>query len=95
MRVRVAFKLNGNDADLARQLEQISGVALDKIAKVAFLRYVDDVIARAEQAKKELEAKGLTPADLQGDVNGHNEVHAVGTVPPPPDAVSGEELSEP
>ena len=51
MRLRIAFKLSGDDADLARQIEHAAGITIDKIAKVAMIRYMDEVINRAKQMK--------------------------------------------
>lgn len=49
MRLRLAFKLHGDEAELARQLSDASGMPVDSIAKLAMQRYMRDVIDRAEQ----------------------------------------------
>lgn len=53
MRLRVAFKLHGEEADLARQIADMAGVPADKIAKLAMQRYMSDLLDRAQAAMKE------------------------------------------
>lgn len=83
MRLRIAFKLHGDEAELARQLEDAAGISIDKIAKVAFQRYVQDVIARAEAMKQQMETQdGLQPSPP-------SPAHSPGTIPSPSDPVPG------
>lgn len=49
MRLRLAFKLHGEEAELARQLADAAQMPVDSIAKLALQRYMRDVIERAEQ----------------------------------------------
>jgi hypothetical protein len=66
VRLRLAFKLHGDEAELARQLSDAAGMPVDSIAKLAMQRYMRDVIDRAEQMMKQ-QAKengsGLQPSD--------------------------------
>ena len=48
MRLRLSFKLHGDEADLARQLADAAQMSVDSIAKLAMQRYMRDVIDRAE-----------------------------------------------
>lgn len=50
MRLRVAFKLHGEEADLARQISKLADVPVDSVAKLAMQRYLNDVLVRAEKA---------------------------------------------
>lgn len=52
MRLRLAFKLHGDEAELARQLSDAAGMPVDSIAKLAMQRYMRDVIDRAEEMMK-------------------------------------------
>jgi len=66
MRLRVAFKLHGEEADLARQISDAVGIPADKIAKLAMQRYMSDLIDRANAAMKEkgnASAAQQTPAE--------------------------------
>ena len=83
MRLRLAFKLHGDEADLARQIADAAGVDVDKIAKLAMQRYLVDVMERATEL-----------ANKQGKSNGQpsetNGINSTGTVSPPPDAISSQ-----
>ena len=61
MRLRLAFKLNGEEAELARQLADAAQMPADRIAKLAMQRYMRDVIDRAEQLmlQQQSTAEGL------------------------------------
>ena len=84
MRLRLAFKLHGDEADLARQIADAAGVEVDRVAKLAMQRYMADVIQRAtELANKQVEKKDGQPSPA-------DPVHAAGTVPPAQDSVSGQ-----
>lgn len=68
MRLRLAFKLHGDEAELARQLSDAAGMSVDSIAKLAMQRYMRDVIDRAEammkqQAKESDSGLQPSPAD--------------------------------
>ena len=94
MRLRLAFKLNGQEADLARYIADASGVDADKIAKLAMQRYMREVISRAEDIQSKIKAGELTLPN-EGDDNGlqssnPDPVHAAGTVQVTPDSVPGE-----
>jgi hypothetical protein len=83
VRLRLAFKLHGDEAELARQISDAAGVDVDKLAKLAMQRYMDDIIKRATEAqKKEANDDRLQPSSS-------DPVLLDGTVPPSSDAVSG------
>lgn len=88
MRLRLAFKLHGEEADLARQLADAAQMSVDSIAKLAMQRYMRDVIDRAEAMMRQQQANevssGLQPSPA-------DPVLSTGTVPPSSDSVSGEE----
>lgn len=67
MRLRLAFKLHGEEAELARQLSDAAQMPVDTIAKLAMQRYMRDVIDRAEQAMREQQTpvNGGTESGLQ------------------------------
>lgn len=91
MRLRLSFKLHGDEADLARQLADAAGMPVDNIAKLAMQRYMRDVIDRAEQMMRAQQSppnEGL-PDGLQSGAA--NPVHAEGTVSPAQDAIPSEE----
>lgn len=85
MRLRIAFKINGDEAELARQLEDAAGISIDKIAKVAFQKYMQDVIARAEAMQQQAERNkdGLQPSHP-------DPVHSPGIVQTSSDPVPSE-----
>jgi hypothetical protein len=83
MRLRIAFKLNGDDADLARQIEHAAGIPIDKIAKVAMVRYMDEVINRAKQMKDEQDGRQPStspPLDSDGTVSSPSDAVSCATV---------------
>lgn len=53
MRLRLAFKLHGDEADLARKIAESAGIPVDRIAKLAMQRYMQDVITRAVERMKD------------------------------------------
>lgn len=61
MRLRLAFKLHGEEAELARQLADAAQMPVDSIAKLAMQRYMRDVLDRAEQMmlQQQRTAEGL------------------------------------
>lgn len=63
MRLRLAFKLHGEEADLARQVASAAGIEADKIAKLAMQRYLRDVIERAEAMAKAAQEGGNNAAE--------------------------------
>lgn len=89
MRLRLAFKLNGEEAELARQLADAAQMPADKIAKLAMQRYMRDVIDRAEQMMRQQPQPSEVSSGLQpGD---SDPVQSEGIVSPASDAVSSEE----
>lgn len=80
MRLRLAFKLHGDEAELARQIADAAGIEADKIAKLAMQRYMADVIDRAEKMAKQVKETDNEPSNS-------DPVHAAGTVPPASDPV--------
>lgn len=89
MRLRLAFKLNGEEAELARQLADAAQMPADKIAKLAMQRYMRDVIDRAEQMMRQQPQPSEVSSGLQSSDS--DPVQSEGTVPPASDAVSSEE----
>lgn len=88
MRLRVAFKLHNEDADLARQISDAAGIEPDKLAKVALQVYMRNVLQQAEEmmAKRAATQEGET----DGQPSNTDAVLSTGTLSPTPDAVSGE-----
>jgi len=74
MRLRLAFKLHGEEADVARQIADAAGVEVDKLAKLALQRYLRDVLERASQLQAEGEKGNGQPSPTNAD-------DAPGTVP--------------
>lgn len=50
---RVSFKLRGDNAEAALKFANEVGQPLDKIAEIAFFKYINDVLDRAEKMAKE------------------------------------------
>jgi hypothetical protein len=83
MRLRLAFKLHGDEADLARQIADAAGIEVDRVAKLAMQRYMADVIQRAtELANQQVEKQDGQPSPT-------DPVHAAGTLSDSPDPVPG------
>jgi hypothetical protein len=89
MRLRLAFKLHGEEADLARQIAEAAGVDADKIAKLAMQRYMADVIDRATKLTEQ--SRGSN----NGQSSPADPVYSPGTVPESSDPVSGETSGQP
>ena len=89
MRLRLAFKLNGEEAELARQLADAAQMPADKIAKLAMQRYMRDVIDRAEEMMKQQSNASEVSSGLQPSAA--DPVQSEGTIPPASDTVSSEE----
>jgi hypothetical protein len=68
MRVRVNFTISGTDGDSVLSFANTVGQPVDKIAKVAFIQYINKVLKKAEEL--EAAASKETPS---GD---GNTVHA-------------------
>ena len=87
MRLRLSFKLNGEEAELARQLADAAKIPADRIAKLAMQRYMRDVIDRAESLMKQQSTEvssGLQSSDS-------DPVQSTGTVSDVPDSVPSQE----
>jgi hypothetical protein len=89
MRLRLAFKLHGDEADLARQIAEAAGVDADRIAKLAMQRYMADVLDRATKLTEQ------SRNNNNGQPSNTDPVHATGTVSDVPDSVSGETPGQP
>lgn len=59
MRLRLAFKLHGEEAGIARQIADAAGVDVDKLAKLAMQRYLSDVLDRATKMAEEAKRSGV------------------------------------
>lgn len=87
MRLRLSFKLNGEEAELARQLADAAQMPADRIAKLAMQRYMRDVLDRAESLMKQQSneaSDGLQSSDS-------DPVQSTGTVSDVPDSIPSEE----
>lgn len=90
MRLRLAFKLHGDEAELARQLADAAQMSVDSIAKLAMQRYMRDVIDRAEEMMRQQQpsvnevSSGLQPSAT-------DPVLSTGVVSATPDPVSSQE----
>lgn len=89
MRLRLAFKLNGEEAELARQLADAAQMPADKIAKLAMQRYMRDVMDRAEQMMRQQSTASEVSSGLQSSDS--NPVQSTGTVSDVPDSIPREE----
>lgn len=89
MRLRLSFKLNGEEAELARQLADAAQMPADRIAKLAMQRYMRDVIDRAEEMMRQQPQPTEVPSGLQS--SNPDPVHTAGTVSDIPDTVPREE----
>lgn len=56
MSKRVSFKLRGENEKAALSFANQVGQPLDKIAEVAFFKYVNDVLTRAEEMARQAAA---------------------------------------
>ncbi len=89
MRLRLAFKLHGDEAELARQIADAAGIEADKVAKLAMQRYMREVLERAEEmAKQTRENQGGQPSPA-------DPVHADRIVSSSPDSLSGQASGQP
>lgn len=90
MRLRIAFKLHQEEADLARQLADAAQMSVDSIAKLAMQRYMRDVIDRAEAMMRQQQ---LSPSEASSGLQPSpaDPVLPTGTVSATPDSVSGQE----
>lgn len=86
MRLRLAFKLHGEEAELARQISDAAGIEVDKIAKLAMQRYMQEVMQRAYQMKLASEQERTN-----GQPSNADDVHFTGVVPPAQDSVPSQE----
>lgn len=86
MRLRLAFKLHGEEADLARQIADVSGISADRIAKLAMQRYMRDVLERAQSLSNQLPKE-----ETDGQPSATDIVHPAGTVSDVPDPVPSQE----
>lgn len=84
MRLRIAFKLHGEEAELARQISAASGVHVDAVAKLAMQRYMKEVMTKATELAKQYEEEQARER--------LNEVHPAGTVPSTSDSVPSQAL---
>lgn len=90
MRLRLAFKLHGEEAELARQLADAAQMSADSIAKLAMQRYMRDVLDRAEtmmraqQQQSNEVTSGLQPSAA-------DPVQSAGTISDASDPVPSQE----
>ena len=89
MRLRLSFKLNGEEAELARQLADAAKIPADRIAKLAMQRYMRDVIDRAESLMKQQSTANEVSSGLQSSDS--DPVQSTGTVSDVPDSVPSQE----
>jgi hypothetical protein len=93
MRLRLAFKLHGQEAELARYLADAAGVEVDKVAKLAMQRYMREVFSRAEEMQKQVKDGTLILPSSEGDLDVRlqsseaDSVHLDGAVPSSQDTV--------
>ncbi len=91
MRLRVAFKLHGEEADLARQLADAANITPDKIAKLAMQRYMSEVLYRAEALMKQVQ-QSTDEVSLDGrQPSPADTVQLAGTVSDAQDSVPSQE----
>lgn len=90
MRLRLAFKLHGEEAELARQLSDAAQMSVDTIAKLAMQRYMRDVIERAEAMMRQQQ---LSPSEASSGLQPSpaDPVLPAGAVPATSDSVSSQE----
>ena len=89
MRLRLSFKLNGEEAELARQLADAAQMPADRIAKLAMQRYMRDVIDRAESLMRQQSTESEVSSGLQPSDS--DPVQSTGTVSDVPDSVPSQE----
>lgn len=89
MRLRLAFKLNGEEAELARQLADAAQMPADRIAKLAMQRYMRDVLDRAEEMMRQQPQPIEVSSGLQPSAA--DPVLSAGTVSDVPDSIPREE----
>jgi hypothetical protein len=63
MRVRVNFTISGEDGEAVLAFANTVGQPVDKIAKMAFIQYINKVLKKAQ----ELEATGKETPDGHGN----------------------------
>lgn len=89
MRLRLSFKLNGEEAELARQLADAAQMPADRIAKLAMQRYMRDVLDRAEEMMRQQPQPTEVSSGLQSSDS--DPVQSTGTVSDVPDSVPSQE----
>lgn len=89
MRLRLSFKLNGEEAELARQLADAAQMPADRIAKLAMQRYMRDVLDRAEEMMRQQPQPIEVSSGLQSSDS--DPVLPSGTVSDVPDSVPSQE----
>lgn len=69
MRLRVAFKLHGEEADLARQIADTVKMPVDSIAKLALQRYMNSLIDRAMEEMEKQRQQAAPVATTEQEVS--------------------------
>lgn len=106
MRLRIAFKLHQDEANLAREIADAAGITTDALGKLALQMYVRSVISRAEEMLAQQAA--VTPSvsetvpsliTPEGETNGQpstaDTINVDGTLSSLPDSVPGEATRHP
>lgn len=75
MRVRVNFTMSGEDGDSVLSFANTVGHPVDKIAKIALIHYINNVLKKAEDMAKDV-------------TNGRAELHPTGVDASPDAAVN-------
>jgi hypothetical protein len=95
MRLRLAFKLHGEEAAIARQIADAAGIDVDKVAKLAMQRYIIDVLERANRLAEEQNRSIKENSDADGQPSNPDPIHPAGTISSPSDTVPGEASGQP
>jgi len=69
MRVRINFTMSGEDGDSVLAFANTVNHPVDKIAKIALIHYINNVLKKAEEMAK----------DVTGDASGQSQLHPAGT----------------
>ena len=79
MRVRVNFTISGEDGDSVLAFANTVNHPVDKIAKIALIHYINNVLKKAEEMAKEVtDGTQLHPTGIDETSNATSDSQALG-----------------
>lgn len=86
MRVRVQFTMSGEDGNSVLAFANTVGQPVDKVAKIALIKYINNVLTEAEK---------MAARQLQETADGNGtQLHTAGTVEASDPAFNSQELGD-